>query len=150
MVKHTECIHVNRSPEQVYEFIADAANDVRWRPEVQRSELVEGQPAQPGAKYRQVMKPGRKETVGTHEIVSTTPGQRVEWRTPPGEGPVDFSGSYIVEREGDGSRVCLDTRVQAKGPMRFASPVMSWYLKRLSRRYANSLKDAAERSPTST
>jgi carbon monoxide dehydrogenase subunit G len=150
MVQHTESINVARSPEAVYEFIADAANDVHWRPEVQRSELVEGQPSQPGAKYRQLMKPGRREFVGTHEIVATTPGRRVEWRTPPGEGPIDFSGAYSVEPADGGARVSLDTRVEAKGLMRIASPAMSWYLRRLSRRYANSLKDAVERSTGAT
>src|ERR1700754_837250 len=104
MLKHTESIDVNRSPEEVYAFVADSANDVHWRPEVIRSELVAGQAGDPGARYHQVMKPGRRESEGTHEIVSTAPGRRVDWQTPPDEGPLQFSGYYGVEPSGDGSR----------------------------------------------
>jgi uncharacterized protein YndB with AHSA1/START domain len=145
MLQHSESIDVDRPPEEVYAFIADSANDVHWRPEVTSSELVAGEPARPGAQYRQVMKPRRREMVGTHEIVAIEPGRRVDWRTPPGEGPLDFSGFYGVEPRNGGSTVTIHTNVRTHGVFRLGEPFMKGYLRKVSRRYTHGLKDALER-----
>ena len=144
MLEHTETIDVDRPPREVYDFLANSENEVRWRKDVVSSELVEGDGGQPGARYKQVMKPRRREVTGTHEIVAVEPGKRVDWRTPPGEGPIDFSGSYaVVPREG-GSTVSLHTCVRARGLMRVGERFMKGYLRKLSRRYAEAIKDSLE------
>jgi hypothetical protein len=144
MLKHTESIDVNRPPRKVYEFVADSANDVHWRPEVTKSELVAGAPGEAGARYHQVMKPGRRESEGTHEIVSTVPGQRVDWQTPPDEGPLQFSGYYGVEPSDGGSRFTIYTEVRPKGLFKLGQPFMKGYLRKVSRRYTTTLKQYLE------
>lgn len=149
MLEHTETIAVDRPPDEVYDFLANSENEVQWRADVMTSELVEGVAGEPGARYRQVMKPGRRTVTGTHEIVATDPPRRVDWRTPPGEGPLDFSGYYAVAARNGGSSVSLHTRVQAHGLFRVGEPFMRGYLRKVSRRYAQAIKETLEGSPPS-
>jgi uncharacterized membrane protein len=144
MVEHSEEIEIDRPVDDVYSFLVDASNDTRWRKEVVRSELVSGEAGQAGARYRQVMKPGRKESVGTHEIVAVNPPSLIEWRTPPGEGPLDFSGWYRVEPYNAGCRVTIHAEVTPHGLFRLAKPFMSRFLRKVSAQYAGDLKATLE------
>lgn len=144
MIQNTFTIEIDRPVEEVYDFIADPANDGRWRTEVISSELVAGESGQPDAQYKQVMKQGRREVESTHEIVAVDPPHRIDWRTPEGEGPLTFAGYYACEPHGEGTRFTIHAKVTPHGTFRLMQPLMRPFLTRVSRRYANDLKKTLE------
>jgi carbon monoxide dehydrogenase subunit G len=147
MIEHTEPIHVNAPVDTVWAFLSDPANHVYWREDVVESELVKGQPASPGAEYRQVMKPGRREMVGTHRIVDVEPGKRVHWRAMEDSRVLHFAGWFGVEPADDGgSVVTLHTQVYPRRLFKLGQPFMRGYLRKLSRQYAAGIKRAIESS----
>ena len=148
MIEHTEHVDVDRPPGEVYAFLADPTNQVQWRREVKSMELVSGEPRSPGARYRQVMQPGRRESVGTHEIVAVDPPRKIEWRTPADEGPLQFTGYWGVEPRDSGSRVAIHAEVRPRGLWRLGEPFMKWYLRKVSRRYARDLEAALRQAPS--
>ena len=84
-------IEIRRSPEDVYAFVADPANDVKWRKGVVESGLTSDPPLALGSEG--YARAGR--SVTRWRVVAITPGSAVDWELI--EGPFRGSGGYRLE-----------------------------------------------------
>lgn len=123
MIESTTTVDVQRPAEEVIAYLADGRNETAWRYDVVASELVRGEPGEPGAVYAQRMKPGRREIRGGLEVLGVDPGQRVTWRSTETR-PFAFSGHYAARPRGAGSEVAIHAELRAAGPLRLLEPLM--------------------------
>ena len=143
MLTYSRTIRVKRPLDEVFEFLVDGRNDVRWRYDVVESELVHGQPLAPGATYRQVMRPGGRELTGSHEVTSIDAPWRFDWRTTD-PGPVGFAGHYTFAQAGDATEVTMHVEMVPRGALRLLGPLLRGRLHRVGDRYAADLARVLE------
>ena len=142
MITIDRAIRVERPPREVFEFVIDGRNDVRWRYDVVESLLEEGDPYAPGARYRQVMVSGRQELEGTYEIVAVEAPNSFEWRTTD-ESRYQWSGQFEIEPAedgGPGAEVTLHLRLITRGLGKVLEPLRRTNLRRAADRYLIDLK----------
>ncbi len=94
-------IHIDRPPEEVFGFIADAANNPKWRKNVVRTEWLDNGPMRVGRRGRQTARLLGREWTVEAEVVDWDPPRVAAWRTI--QGPVSVRSWVRVERDGTGS-----------------------------------------------
>lgn len=96
-------IHVDRPPEEVFDFVANAANNPRWRSSVVRTEWLDDGPMRVGRRGRQSARLFGREWTVEAEVVEWDPPRGAAWRAI--QGPVSVRSWIRVEPDGTGSRV---------------------------------------------
>lgn len=129
-----------RSPEEVYAYLADFDNQAEWRFDVVSSELMSGEAGTPGARYRQLVKQGRKEVTSEVEVTEAEPHRRVAFRTVD-DGPVTVSGVWKIEPDGDGTRVDSEVAIEPHGFLKLIEPLMGPTLRKTAARYEAALAE---------
>jgi hypothetical protein len=95
--------YIDRPPDEVFAFVADAANNPKWRRNVVRTEWLDDGPMRVGRRGRQTARLlGREWTVDA-EVVEWDPPRSVAWRTV--QGPVSVRSWARVEPDATGSLV---------------------------------------------
>ena len=93
---------IERSPEEVFAFVSDPENDVRWvSPIEEQWKTSEGAPGV-GTTYLGVGRFLGRRFEGTFEIAHYEPNRNIVLR--PTSGPLQFTGSRTVEGVADGTR----------------------------------------------
>lgn len=101
---HAEAsIRISRSPDEVFAFVGDAANNPIWRKNVVRTEWLDDGPMRVGRRGRQTARLlGREWTVDA-EVAEWDPPQGVAWRSI--RGPISVRSWVRVEPDPIGSLV---------------------------------------------
>ncbi len=120
-------IHIDRPPEEVFGFIADAANNPKWRKNVVRTEWLDNGPMRVGRRGRQTARLLGREWTVEAEVVEWDPPRVAAWRTI--QGPVSVRSWVRVERDGTGSLASGGAEGGFTGPIgglltRLAAPRM--------------------------
>jgi uncharacterized protein YndB with AHSA1/START domain len=109
-------IIVERPPEEVFAFLANAENDPQWRPAVLDIKRVSGDGA--GAVYEQGVKgPGGRRVAADVETTDYRPNELIAFRAI--KGPVRPSGRYELSPEGTGTRVRFSLEAELSGPKKW-------------------------------
>jgi uncharacterized membrane protein len=125
---HAEAsIHIERPPEDVFAFVADAANNPAWRKNVVRTEWLDDGPMRVGRRGRQTAGLLGREWTVEAEIVEWNPPRSAAWRAV--QGPVKVRSWVRVDPDGNGSRVSGGADGGFTGPIgalltRLALPMM--------------------------
>lgn len=94
MPSATNEILIDRPPEVVFDYLADAENDAAWRPGVLEIKRVSGDGV--GTRYRQIVSgPGGRRIDADIEITACDRPARLAFRTI--TGPVRPTGAYELE-----------------------------------------------------
>lgn len=101
MARGEATIHIDRPPEEVFGFVADAANNPKWRKNVVRTEWLDNGPMRVGRRGRQTARLLGREWTVEAEVVEWDPPRVAAWRTI--QGPVSVRSWVRVERDGTGS-----------------------------------------------
>jgi len=97
-------VSIGRPVGEVFAFVADGENAMRWRPGVLDVSHQSGNGL--GAIYRQgVRGPGGRRIAADYEITAFEPDRRLAFRAI--AGPVRPTGEYRFAAEGDGATVSL-------------------------------------------
>jgi uncharacterized protein YndB with AHSA1/START domain len=82
-----ERIHINASPDAVYDVICDPARMGEWSPECYRVDWLDGAsaPARPGARFKGRNRYGPIRWSMTCEVKSAEPGREISWSTVEGD-----------------------------------------------------------------
>ena len=120
-------IHIDRPPEEVFGFIADAANNPKWRKNVVRTEWLDNGPMRVGRRGRQTARLLGREWTVEAEVVEWDRPRVAAWRTI--QGPVSVRSWVRVERDGTGSLASGGAEGGFTGPIgglltRLAAPRM--------------------------
>lgn len=112
---------INRPPEEVFSFLADAENDARWRPGVLDISRVSGSGV--GARYRQGVKgPFGKRVPADIEITEHKPNELIAFRAL--EGPVRPRGRYEIAPANGGSHVRFLIEAEVNGLKKLMAPMV--------------------------
>ena len=134
--------HIERPPEEVFEYIGDAENNPTWRSAVVETRWLDPGPTEPGRRGEQTSRLlGRRYTV-TAEVVDWEPPVHVSWATI--TGGADVRTHCRVERDGTGSQVVLESEGEFTGAWRLLTPVAVAMLRRQSRKDIERLRAVLE------
>lgn len=105
-------VTVNRPVGEVFAFVAEGENAMRWRPGVLDVARQSGEGL--GAIYRQGVKgPGGRRIAADYEITAFEPDRRIAFRAI--AGPVRPTGEYRFESAGEGTTVSLALEATVTG-----------------------------------
>ena len=112
---------IDRAPDEVFAFLANAENDPLWRRGVLDIERVSGDGA--GARYRQGLKgPLGRRIPADIEITEHRPNELIAFRAT--EGPVRPEGRYELTPADGGTRVRFRIDVETPGFKRVLAPMV--------------------------
>ncbi|MFY9577913.1 MAG: SRPBCC family protein [Gaiellaceae bacterium] len=115
-------VTIRRPLYEVFAFVADKANDPRWRPGIAEIERISGEDA--GAKYRQVIKgPGGRPIPADFEITVFEPGKRLAFRAT--AGPVRPEGSFDFIEDGGATQVTFKLDAELAGAKKLMAPMVA-------------------------
>lgn len=115
-------IWIDRTPEEVFGFIANFDNDTRWRPGI--SSMRQSPTGQTGVgttTYEELDFLGRHYTT-IARVTGFEPGKRLAWASVKATTPV--TGWRMVEPEGRGTRFSEGLRAGLQGMYRWLAPIM--------------------------
>jgi len=105
-------VYIDRSPADVFAFIADRGNDRLWRREVDASRSDSGSGSEPGARVHQtLMYQGRRAEV-TFVMTDVVPEQRLCFRIHSG---IRAHGCFDLRPDGNGTFVEFSVTIELKG-----------------------------------
>ena len=143
-----------KSPQEAYDYLVDFTRHPKWRFDVIESELIAGEAGRPGTRYRQRVKPGRKEMVTEVEVTRAERPHAVAFRTVD-SGPVSAAGEWAIRsqegetgsQEGgtgpqaDETEVVYDGTIEMHGFLRFFEPFMGPSFRKTAERYERALEE---------
>ena len=108
---------VARPAADVFAFLSDGENDVRWRPGV-----LEMKRASDTTYHQKVKGPGGRAVSADVEITESRPNELIAFRAT--SGPVRPRGRYVLTPEGDGTRVRFELETELGGLKRLLAPMV--------------------------
>lgn len=133
-------VTTSRTPEEVYAYLADFANQAEWRFDVLESELVQGEAGRVGAVYRQKVKQGKRELETRAQLTQADEPRVVAFETVD-DNPLQASGAWNISRRGDETHVVCDVAIEAKGFLKLFEPFMGPGLRKTAARYEQALSE---------
>jgi uncharacterized protein YndB with AHSA1/START domain len=137
-------ITVNRSPREVFEYIAHAEYLPDYVADFESvSQASDGQPGV-GTRYSYRMKRGAE---GTFEWTRFEPTSRLQWEGPPvklGPGSMQPAGWWEISQAGAGSEVKLVMAPSPGGLFKLLAPLMAAGLRKGNDRALERLKERLE------
>ncbi len=117
-------IEIARPVDEVFDFVLDARNDVRWCHKVQSVELVSRDGPGAGAHYRVVHKPVplRPAREMDYSCEAVEPPRRIEWHEEDGTDTIDVV--YELEPTADGGTRMTQRDDATLGAPRLLQPVI--------------------------
>lgn len=113
-------VTIERSPMDIYAFLADGTNNPRWRSGVRKIELRSGTAGEVDAIYAQTLTgPGGRAIAGDYRITAAVPGRELRFAVI--AGPARPEGAYVLSPDGDGTRVRFSLSLAPTGLMRLMS-----------------------------
>jgi len=115
MAEGEASIHIDRTPEDVFALVGDAANNPTWRKNVVRTEWLDEGPMRVGRRGRQTARLLGREWTVEAEVVEWNPPRNVAWRTV--QGPVSVRSWARVEPDGSGTLGTVGAEGGFNGPL---------------------------------
>jgi uncharacterized protein YndB with AHSA1/START domain len=137
-------VHMEASPEKVWELVSDVTKIGRYSPETFEGEWLEGAtgPAV-GAKFRGHVKRNGKGPIywTTCTVLESVPGRQFGFGVGPAEKPLNI-WRYELEPSGDGTDVTESFQLAQTAPLRLYWAVLGWSRGRTNR---NGMRTTLER-----
>ena len=115
MARGEASIRIDRTPDEVFAFVADAVNNPLWRKNVVRTEWLDAGTMGVGRRGRQTARVLGREWTVEAEVVEWSPPGSAAWRTV--QGPVTVRSWVRVAPAGSGSLVSGGADGGFKGPL---------------------------------
>lgn len=143
MIEVTASVSINRSAEDVFEFLADMANNPRWQQGMRSCTWTSEPPLALGSTYDQEASFLGKKIVSSFEVVEFEPGTRIRIRTTGGSMPIDVTRT-VTDRPAGTSVVGAIVRGDSSKLFKIADPVMKRMVERSVRGDYRRLKTLLE------
>jgi len=112
---------INRTPQEVFDFVSDPANHAKWQSGVQSAEWTSAGPAGAGSTAHQVSRNMGLESEGGYEVVTWDPPNGYTLRSLGGSLGVE-GGPHLEAKDG-GTQITTTAQVEGKGLVRLAEPL---------------------------
>jgi uncharacterized protein YndB with AHSA1/START domain len=142
MIQSAESVEVARTPDEVFQYVADLRNEPAWHVDI-ASVPPETDPVPVAGKtYAVKFKPFMGQTDGTFTALEVVPGTRVVYQG-------DFAGlqpriTYTVEPAGAGARFTRAVEMRPSGLKVLMTPMMALMVPRRNKVFVQNLKRALE------
>lgn len=144
MVTFTQTFQIERPQEEVFDFLADPANDTKWRDSAVSSEWLTEGPTAVGSQLKSVDKLMGRKIESTSEITAYDPPNKYGQKTL--GGPVPFEFSITLEPEGSGTKLTMDGQAEVGGFFKLAEGLVGKQLEKQIETDFNGLKRVLEES----
>ena len=129
MASGTVSVHIERPPDEVFAFVADAENNPRWHSYVVETRWLDDGPMRVGRRGRQVSRILGLRYEVEAAIEAWDPPTRVVWQSV--AGGAEVRTDCRVGPEGVGARMMMIVEGEfTKGPLRLLGPVAIAVFKR--------------------
>lgn len=130
-------IYIERDIEDVFAFVSDPRNDIRWCPSIDELEQVEGDAPAVGARYRFQHNPGPHTLRADSEIIKFTPPRQFKLRAR--DEYHDMHIEYSLSSVNGGTEMTQVSRIEfLKGFQRYIAPVIGILIgKELEKQFRN-------------
>jgi uncharacterized protein YndB with AHSA1/START domain len=142
MIKSAESVVIARTPEEVFQYVADLRNEPNWHVDI--ASVPEQTDPVPivGKTYPLNFKPFMGKTDGTFTALDVKHGSRLQYRA-------DFAGlqpriTYTVEPAGEGARFTRGVEMQPSGLKVLMTPMMAYMVPRRNKVFVQNLKSVLE------
>ena len=127
-------IHIDRSPDRVWDYMMDFGNAPRWRNLVRQIEVLTPGPLRPGSQLKVTFDVMGRQKTATSEVWALEPARRFGVRN--SEQNVTGTFEYRLEPEAGGTRVSFSCEIRPRG---FRWLLLPWLLKGNRVRYTEQL-----------
>ena len=124
MSRHTATIEINRSIDEVFAFIADPQNRLKYDPALMEVRQLPEARIALGTQIIEVRRVGGRVVELPTEVIEYELNRRIGFRSLPGD-PSNASGTYSLEPVPAGTRLTLDFTTRPGGFYRFVSPLIA-------------------------
>jgi uncharacterized membrane protein len=128
MITVDESVVIKRPVEEVFGFLTDHRNDIRWQDGLLEVRLTPDGPVGVGTRVTEVRKFMGRRIETTGEITEFTPNVKSARKTL--EGPMDVSGYVAFEPVREGTKVTQHMEMHTRGFMALADPLVAGSLRR--------------------
>lgn len=142
MIRTTVEIDIARPPEEVFAFISDFTNNIRWQDGMRECTFTSDPPLRVGSTYDQVAVFRRREIRSSFVVTALDEGRTVTIETTAGPFPIKVTRS--VAAVADGSRVRADVEGNPGGLLGLLAPIVTRMVRRSVRADYRRLKDLLE------
>ena len=116
-------VDINRSPDEVFDFLSDFENNPKWQNGMKNCTWTSEPPLRVGSTYSQEASFLGRPIVSHFEVIAYEPGRMVKATSPTGTFPITFTRS--VEPHGVGTRVKALIEGDSGGVFKIAEPLMA-------------------------
>lgn len=128
MIEFSKTFHIDRPQQEVFDFMADPANDVKWRDSAVSAEWTSEGPVGVGSRLKSVDKLMGREIESTSEVTVYDPPHKLGQKTIGGPMPFEFTVS--LEPENGGTKLTMAGKAEAGGFFKLAEGLVGKQLKK--------------------
>ncbi len=129
MARYTGKILTSKPPEEVYDYMADFRSVEQWDETVTEAKLIGNQQPGKGARYSVTVKLAGRENTFEYETIEAERPTRVLLRAE--NGSVISLDEVTVRETPEGTELTYDAKLEPKGLMKIAGPVLGILFRRL-------------------
>lgn len=115
-------VTINRPIEEVFAFVADIRNNVKWQAGVIAAEVLSEGPVGVGTKYKLDMEVMGRKLETTGELIAYDPPKKYGWKAT--SGPFPVSGSTTLETVLRGTLVVDTIEAKPRGFFKIVEPLL--------------------------
>jgi uncharacterized protein YndB with AHSA1/START domain len=137
---------IARPPEEVFDFLADGANDRKFSPRVLEIEKVTDGPVGAGTVYRSTVKDAGMKTKREFEITEFERPTRIRWAERSKNLVTASAGGYDLEPVEGGTRLTVFNELEGHGFGKLVLPLALRAARKDADDFAGRIKQAVESS----
>jgi carbon monoxide dehydrogenase subunit G len=138
MFEFEKTVLINRSPEEVFEFLTNPANDSKWRDSSISGEWTSDGPIGVGSTLHTVSKVLGREMETTSEVTVWDPPNEYGWKSVGGQMPFEATQKF-VSKEG-GTQLTFSGQAEVSGFFKLAEGLVGKQLEKMMDKDMNGLK----------
>jgi uncharacterized protein YndB with AHSA1/START domain len=143
VLRHSDCIEIDRSPSEVFRFVADPRNDPLWCPTVLESTQTHGDAVRAGARFRSKHKPGPLPAEEFEvEVLEAEAPARLHCRYQDAQGYYLYT--YTLEARAAGTWIEHATESHFASFLRFFGLVLRPHIRKVMATQLRNLKETLE------
>jgi len=128
MIKFENSTFINRSPQDVFDFVNNPANDAKWQTGVELSEWTSAGPPGVGSTLKSVINFMGRKIESTIEVTIWDPPHRSGLKVL--SGPIPFEISVKYEAQGDGTLLTQSGQAEFGGFFKLAEGLVGKQLEK--------------------
>lgn len=118
MISFTKSYHIERPQQEVFDFMADPANDTKWRDSAVSAEWDSEGPIKVGSRLKSVDRMMGRNIESSSEVTAYDPPHKYAQKTL--GGPVPFEFTITLEPDGTGTKVTMAGQAEVGGFFKLA------------------------------